>query len=44
LALVVNVRMIAKTVAVFHQDSDSDLLQFAIDLDFFCLGRTLIRN
>jgi hypothetical protein len=40
----VNVRLIAKTAEVFHQDFDADLAHFATDLDFYHLGWTLIRN
>ena len=38
LAHLVNVRLIAKTAKVFHQDFDSDLSHFATDLDFYHLG------
>ena len=44
LAHLVNVRLIAKTAKVFHQDFDADLAHFATDLDFYHLGWTLIRN
>ena len=38
LAHLVNVRLIAKTAKVFHQDFDSDLSHFATDLDFYHRG------
>ena len=43
LAHFVNVRLIAKTAKVFHQDFDS-ASHFATDLVFYHLGWTLIRN